>query len=152
MLSIPHLYNPHPKLTILVIEDNINSLMTLARLLRMDGHVVRTANGYQAALDVAKSVRFDVALCDIVLWDGNGCDLLKELQKLQPLKAIAVTGFALSDEVEQYRSAGFADVLAKPYRYWQLSSAINEVAAPQAAAAAAGTQMTVRDHASSFHA
>jgi CheY-like chemotaxis protein len=136
MSSIPHLYDPHPKLTILVIEDNITSLMNLARLLRMDGHVVRTADGYQAALDVARSVRVDLAVCDIVLWDGDGCDLLKELQKLQPLKAIAVTGFALPDEVEQYRAAGFAAVLSKPYRYWDLTCVISQLASGQADAPA----------------
>jgi CheY-like chemotaxis protein len=136
MPSIPHLHNPHPKLTVLVIEDNITSLMNLARLLRMDGNVVRTADGYQAALDVARSVRVDLAVCDIALWDGDGCDLLNELQKLQPLKAIAVTGFALPDEVEQYRAAGFATVLSKPYRYWQLTCAISQLASGQADASA----------------
>ena len=45
----------------------------------------------------------DLAICDIGLWDGDGCKLLKELQKLQPVKAIAVTGLMLEDEVVQYR-------------------------------------------------
>jgi CheY-like chemotaxis protein len=132
MMSIPHLQNTRPKLTILVVEDNIVSLMTLARLLKMDGHVVRTADGYQAALDVARKVRLDLAVCDIKLWDGNGCDLLKELQKLQQLKAIAVTGFALADEVAQYRSAGFGAVLPKPLRYWQLICTIDQLVSAQA--------------------
>jgi DNA-binding NtrC family response regulator len=116
------------KLIILVVEDQVDALRILARLLRMDGHIVHAADGYQTALDVARSERIDLAVCDISLWDGNGCDLLKEMQELQELKAIAVTGFALADEVAQYRRAGFAAVLPKPLDHSRLTSAISQLA------------------------
>jgi CheY-like chemotaxis protein len=69
----------------------------------------------------------DLAICDIGLWDGSGCDLLKELKKLQPMKAIAVTGFILPDEIEDYREAGFASVLPKPLQHSRLQSAVSEL-------------------------
>ena len=93
----------------------------------MHGYTVNTADGYQAALEAAKRERFDVAVCDIALWDGNGCDLLKELLKLQALKAIAVTAFTLAEEVQQYRDAGFAEVLAKPLDPSQIIAAISRL-------------------------
>jgi DNA-binding NtrC family response regulator len=116
------------KLVVLVVEDQSDALMALAKLLTLDGHIVHPADGYQAALDVAKRERIDLAVCDISLWDGNGCDLLKELQKLQKLIAIAVTGFALADELFQYQRAGFAAVLPKPVDYTQLTSVIDQLA------------------------
>jgi CheY-like chemotaxis protein len=77
-----------------------------------------------SALQVAKGNRVDFAICDINLWDGDGCDLLTELQKLQSIKAIAVTGYTLPEETEHYRDAGFAAVLHKPVRHSEISSAI----------------------------
>jgi DNA-binding response OmpR family regulator len=117
----------HNKLTVLVVEDHADALTALAKLLRMDGHTVYTADGYQAALDVAKKQKLDLALLDIALWDGDGCNLLRDLQKLQRLQAIAVTGFTLADEVAHYRDVGFAAVLAKPLGPSQLRFAISHI-------------------------
>jgi CheY-like chemotaxis protein len=114
-------------INILVVEDDLDTLAVFSRLLRTDGYSVCTADGYQAAMDVAKKERVDLAVCDIGLWDGNGCDLLGELQKLHRLKAIAVTGLIADDEVERYREAGFAAVLAKPCQHSKLKSVISEL-------------------------
>jgi len=112
---------------ILLVEDHLDTLKSYAKLLRMDGHVVFTADGYQAAVQVAQRERVDLAICDIGLWDGDGCKLLKELQKLQPVKAIAVTGLMLEDEVVQYRDAGFDAVFPKPLNLSNISYAIAEL-------------------------
>jgi CheY-like chemotaxis protein len=118
--------SPQP-LQILLVEDNLDTLRAYAKLLRENGYVVHTAEGYQTALGIAKKVRFDCAVCDINLWDGDGCDLLRELQKLQPLKGVAVTGYTLPDEAELYREAGFGVILSKPVNPLQITSAIAEL-------------------------
>lgn len=131
MIAVSDLQNREARFTILVVEDNVDSLMAISRLLRADGHTVHTADGYQAALEVARRERFDLAVCDIGLWDGNGCDLLKELQKLRPVKAIAVTGFTFPDEAVDFRQAGFSAVLPKPLQHSQLKSAVSFLSADQ---------------------
>jgi len=113
--------------TILLVEDDIDSLKAYTKMLRMIGHTVLPADGYQAALDVAQHERVDLVVCDIGLWDGDGCDLLKELRKLQPLKAIAVTAHALEDEAEDYRAAGFSAVLPKPIQNSELEFAVSQL-------------------------
>ena len=113
--------------SILLVEDDNDSLNVYAKILRMSGHIVYTADGYQAALDVAQQQRVDLVVCDIGLWDGDGCDLLKELQKLRPMKAIAVTGHSLADEAEDYLEAGFTAVLPKPIQNSELESAISQL-------------------------
>jgi CheY-like chemotaxis protein len=67
----------------------------------------------------------DLAICDINLWDGDGCDLLQELRDIQPLQAIAVTGYTLPEETEHYREAGFAVVPHKPTAHSEIISAIS---------------------------
>ena len=111
-------------INILLVEDNLTTLRALEILLRADGYVVHTAEGYQTALNVAKKEKVDFAVCDINLWDGDGCDLFGELQKLQPMHGIAVTGYTLEDETEHYRDSGFAVVLRKPIHHSQIVSAI----------------------------
>ena len=110
------------------MEDHIDTLTSLARFIRSLGHHVFAADGYQAAIDLAKKERFDLAICDIALWDGNGCELLRNLRKIQDVKAIAVTGFTLTDEIEDYRAAGFSAVFQKPFSPPQIASAISQMA------------------------
>ncbi|MGA2582072.1 MAG: response regulator [Tepidisphaeraceae bacterium] len=112
---------------ILVVEDDLDTLTAFSLLLRTDGYSVFTADGYQSAMDVAKRERVDLAVCDIGLWDGDGCDLLSELQKLHRLKAIAITGLFFDDEVKHYQEVGFAAVLAKPCQHSQLRSVISDL-------------------------
>jgi CheY-like chemotaxis protein len=112
-------------LNILLVEDNPATLAASARMLRTDGYTVYAVEGYQSALSVARQHRLDLAVCDINLLDGDGCELVRELQLLQPVKAIAVTGYTLPEETEHYRDAGFNVVLRKPTPYSELASAIS---------------------------
>jgi CheY-like chemotaxis protein len=109
---------------ILLVEDNLTTLRASEKLLRKDGYIVYIAEGYQTALEVAKKERVDLIISDINLWDGDGCDLLRELHQLQPMQAIAVTGYTLPDEAEHYRAAGFAIVIRKPAHHSEISSSI----------------------------
>lgn len=112
-------------IAILLVKDNLTTLDASAKLLRGDGYIVHVAEGYQTALRVAKRERLDFAICDINLWDSDGCDLLRELRQIQPLQAIAVTGYSLPEETEHYRDAGFAVVLHKPTAHSEIISAIS---------------------------
>jgi CheY-like chemotaxis protein len=111
-------------MNILLVEDNPATLLALSKLLKTDGYTVHIAEGYQTALEVAKKQSLDLAICDIKLWDGDGCDLLRELLQLQSMHAIAVTGYTLPDETEHYRAAGFGAVLRKPADHSQITAAI----------------------------
>lgn len=112
---------------ILLVEDNLATLRAYEKLLLADGYVVHVAEGYQTALEVAKRESVDLAICDINLWDGDGCDLLKDLQNINAIKGIAVTGYTLPEETEHYREAGFGVVLHKPVDHSQIASAISQL-------------------------
>jgi CheY-like chemotaxis protein len=116
-------------MTILLVEDNLPTLAGMAKYLRDDGHQVYTADGYQSAMELGRREKFDLAVCDINLWDGDGCDLLRELRQTQKLRAIAITGYTLPEETEHYRDAGFTAVLHKPVHRGQISSAISQLVA-----------------------
>ena len=65
--------------------------------------------------------------CYGVIARGDG-ELLRNLRKIQDVKAIAVTGFTLTDEIEDYRAAGFSAVFQKPFSPPQIASAISQMA------------------------
>jgi CheY-like chemotaxis protein len=124
-----HRKNSKP-IEILLVEDNLTTLQAFAKLLRIEGYAVHVADGYQSALTIARKEMLDLAICDINLWDGDGCDLLTELKRLQPLKAIAVTGYTLPEETEHYRDAGFSVVLRKPVHHSEIASVITQLYSP----------------------
>ncbi len=121
-------YNSGKRLRILVVEDHSDTLEALSRLLNHFGHEISTADGARSALDMVNSKEFDVVLCDIALPDGNGYDVVAEAKRKRPVKAVALSGFAGSDDIERGRKAGFDFYLAKPVDFHELRSVLGQIA------------------------
>ena len=64
---------------ILVIEDNADLREVIVKSLAKERHVVETAADYAAARAKVFIYEYDCVLLDIMLPDGNGLDLLREL-------------------------------------------------------------------------
>ena len=81
---------------ILVIEDELDTAQTLAVLFKGMGHELEFAISASAALECARRFRPNVVLIDLLLPDGDGCDLARTLKQdagLPGLTVIAMTGF-----------------------------------------------------------
>ena len=122
-------YRSGKSLRILVVEDHSDTLQALSRLLTHFGHEISLADGAQNALNAIESEEFDVVLCDIALPDGNGYDVIAEAKRKGPIKAVAISGFATSDDIERGRQAGFDFYLAKPVDFHELRSVLGQIAA-----------------------
>jgi CheY-like chemotaxis protein len=116
-------------LRILVVEDHSETLQALSRLLSHFGHEVSVAEGAQNAMSMIDSKAFDVVLCDIALPDGSGYDLIAEAKRKRPVKAVAITGFAGTEDIQRGREAGFDFHLAKPVDFHELRSVLGQIAA-----------------------
>ena len=108
---------PPPKRRVLVVDDNLDAVHSMAMLLKMLGHEVQFAiNGF-AALDVARKFRPDVILLDIGLPDLQGDDIARQLKwepGLERTRMIAVTG-RNDDEVRRRAiAAGCEQFFVKP--------------------------------------
>jgi CheY-like chemotaxis protein len=66
-------------------------------------------------------------LSDIGLPDGTGYDLLRGVKKLRPVKAIAMSGFGMDDDLRKSREAGFSEHLVKPVHVPELMEAIRRI-------------------------
>ena len=103
----------------LVVEDNQINLIIARQLLAQAGLRVTTATtGRKAVTMIATTPeRFDVVLMDIQMPDMDGYEatrLIRQQWSGDELPVIAMTAYALADEVQKCRDVGMNDHLAKP--------------------------------------
>jgi hypothetical protein len=122
-------YNSGKRLRILVVEDHSDTLQALSKLLSHFGHEISLADGAQNARTLMNTKQFDVVLCDIALPDGSGYDLIAEAKQKQAIKAVALSGFAATEDIERGRQAGFDFHLGKPVDFHELRTVLGQIAA-----------------------
>ena len=91
---------PTPR-SVLVVDDNQDAAESLAMLLRMAGHEVRTAYDGLVGLEAAKEFQPEVILLDIGLPRVSGYEVARELRKQVGLKKallVAVTGYGQEED------------------------------------------------------
>ena len=122
-------YKSGKALRILVVEDHRETLQALSRLLTHFGHEISLADGVQSARDIIDSKKFDVVPSDIALPDGNGYDVISEAKRKQPVKAVALTGFGATADIQRGKEAGFDFHLTKPIDFHELRTVLGQVGA-----------------------
>jgi PAS domain S-box-containing protein len=113
--------------TILLVEDNPDSLRALSMSLSLLGYEVRPANSLRTALAAAKVGGYDLILSDLELGDGTGLDLLRSMGPARAVPAIALTGYGSEEDRKMCLDAGFATHLIKPIETRQLDEAIRSI-------------------------
>ena len=119
-------------LTILLIDDNRDTLDYVASSLQRRGHQVNPAYNFRTARKLAEANTYDLVISDIELPDGSGLDLMRELTIRRPTPGIALSGFGTADDVVMSLQAGFAEHLTKPIDFRKLEEAIRRVAKTRA--------------------
>jgi CheY-like chemotaxis protein len=99
------------------VDDNADGLETLALLLELSGHQVRTAADGPAALAAAAAFRPDVVLMDIGLPGMDGYEVARLLRAdpaFNGTRLIALTGWGQDTDRARSSKAGFDLHLVKP--------------------------------------
>lgn len=115
--------------TVLLVEDHLDSRTVLGRILESRGYQVQTAGTYAEALRHITACKFDVLLSDVLLPDGDGCDLMLEARRHCAVRGIALTAGAFAADIARCRAAGFDEVLVKPIRLGPILTAVEQVIA-----------------------
>jgi len=112
-----------PRLRVLVVDDNVDSAMTLGMLLRASGHEIRIIHDGLAVLEAALDFQPHVVLLDIGLPGLNGFEVAKQL-RLQPafqnVVLVAMTGYGQESDRQRSQEAGFDHHLVKPANFGQV--------------------------------
>ena len=94
---------------ILIIDDEPTIRMLLSRILELEGYEVLKAKDRATALYILNKQEVQVVLCDVFLPDGNGVDMVQELQPLAPnAKIILLTAHGnIPDGVQAIKNGAF---------------------------------------------
>jgi signal transduction histidine kinase/CheY-like chemotaxis protein len=108
---------PLPASRVLVVDDNQDAAMTLAAVLRQQGHEVRVAFSGEEGLAKAGQFLPNVAFLDLNMPDLDGIQLAKKLRsdpRTRTTKLVALTGMGRGSDMMRTREAGFVAHLKKP--------------------------------------
>ncbi|PKB20647.1 ATP-binding response regulator [Janthinobacterium sp. 64] len=109
---------------ILVVDDNCDAADTLAELLEMYGHTVRTAYTGTQATERTLEFKPDIVFLDIGLPDMSGYDVAVKMRQLpipQQFLLVALTGYGQEHDRQAALQAGFNEHFAKPVDFGKLA-------------------------------
>lgn len=102
---------------ILVVEDNPLNLKLIRDVLEFRGFDVLTARTGEEGVAVASSITPDLVLMDLQLPGIDGHEALRRIHsdpRCRDVPVVAVTAFAMRDDIDRAKAAGFAGYIAKP--------------------------------------
>jgi len=102
---------------ILIVDDNRDSVVLMAELLRISGYEVIMAYDGETAIEMAIEQKPTVILLDIGLPGANGYQVatrLKSMSEFQDALLIAISGYGQESDIALSRQAGFDHHLVKP--------------------------------------
>jgi two-component system response regulator HydG len=100
---------------LLLADDEREIRETYAEILAASGHEVDTAADGDEALRRVSSVRYDLALIDLVFPPEDGVEVLKKIKKVRPSTLVVlISGYASVENVLRGFRAGAFDFLEKP--------------------------------------
>jgi len=111
----PQEKNVPQKAHLLIVDDEANTLASLSRAFRLEGHEATVCDNAAKALVLAKSQAFDVILSDVVMPGKDGLALLEEL-KTQGVTTpvVMMSGQAHIEMAVRATRLGALDFLEKP--------------------------------------
>jgi len=109
---------------IFLVEDDKEIAKNLGRLLCSEGFAVIHAPTKQEAVSLLGGNRFDLALVDISLPDGNGFSVCTEIKQSQDIPVIFLTASQDEASVVTGLNMGADDYITKPFRPRELIARI----------------------------
>ncbi len=114
-------------LRVLVVDDEDVLCFVLDQFFSKYGNNVKTANNGADAIDMAKIEDFDLVLCDLVMPDISGYEVIAALNKLEKRPKVGIlTGWG--DDIKPMNEDVYFDfILKKPFCFAGLKEQINDL-------------------------
>jgi len=103
------------KAHVLIVDDEANTLASLARAFRLSGHEATLCDNAGKALELATAQNFDLILSDVVMPGRDGLSLLEDLKKAGvTAPVVMMSGQAHIEMAVRATRLGALDFLEKP--------------------------------------
>lgn len=109
---------------IFLVEDDAKISRNLIRLLETEGFAVSHASTQKEAIAMLDTGRFDLALVDLSLPDGNGFTICSEIRQIMNIPVIFLTASGDEASVVTGLNMGADDYIVKPFRPRELVARI----------------------------
>ncbi len=110
------------KTRLLVVDDEESLAEFLRLLFEKEGYDVQIANSVEEARGQLRERTFDLVLCDILMPDGNGLELLKEIKAQRSATAvIMMTAYASNKSAVEAMKLGAYNYISKPFNVEELT-------------------------------
>jgi signal transduction histidine kinase len=122
--------------TVVVIEDTLSVLSTILDILKTEQYQVRGASNGHDGLRLVRELRPDVIICDIMMPDLDGYDVLRDLRSdpsTTTVPVIFLTAKAERTDMRQGMELGADDYISKPFEPKELLRAVRTQLDKQAA-------------------
>jgi CheY-like chemotaxis protein len=118
----------------IVVADDVEEIQTLVRQWLDDvGHLVTCVSSGGEATKLLKRQHFDLVITDVLMPDGDGLDVIRELRRTPDTRVLAISGggrhMQAIDCLNVAKGMGAHAVLFKPFSRQQLLRAV-ETACP----------------------
>lgn len=113
---------------VLVVDDSLDAVDTLTRLLTRLGHEIASAHDGPSALETARAFRPEVVLLDIGLPGMDGYEVARALRDepaLDGISLVAMTGYGTSSDRSRGHDVGFDAHLVKPVELEALAAILD---------------------------
>ena len=116
------------KANLLIVDDEANTLASLSRAFRLEGHEATVCDNAAKALELAKSQDFDLIFSDVVMPGKDGLSLLEDL-KAQGVTTpvVMMSGQAHIEMAVRATKLGALDFLEKPISTEKLMLTVENV-------------------------
>jgi two-component system KDP operon response regulator KdpE len=139
-----------PEKRLLLIEDDVDLLVSLVDLLGKEGYDVHTATTGQAGLDAYEAIRPQLVLLDIGLPDLDGFQVLQSLRQMSNVPILIVSASDSDHDKVRALEMGADDYLTKPFhpeelcaRVLALLRRVNRTPSPEAVIEVRGLRLDI---------
>ena len=115
-------------LSILVVDDEQDMCETLSNFFIEEGHKVKSVNSGTDGISLLKSEDFDLMLCDLVMPNITGRDVIKALDTLDKRPKVGlITGWRYEMEDVEKEDLKVDFVMRKPFKLSEIRREINNI-------------------------
>ncbi|HKX38692.1 MAG TPA: sigma-54 dependent transcriptional regulator [Burkholderiales bacterium] len=112
---------------LLLVDDDPEALEWLTELVKAEGFSVSQADSLRAARIHMSRLQPDVMLTDLQLPDGQGIELVNDLESRESTEVVLITGHASVESAVQALRLGATDYLVKPVDVERLKAILRRV-------------------------
>lgn len=113
---------------ILIVDDDKSIHITIAGILKKEGHEVDVVDDGYSAIESAENSSYDIALIDIRMPGINGVETFRELKKISPeTTVIMMTAYAVENLKKEALEEGAHTILNKPFDMQSVINMLEEI-------------------------